>query len=175
MNELTFKVSDLAEAQKRTEERLNELAEAQKRTEGTLEKLIISLYNLQVEVGRLSDTIGFGLEDIAKVTLLGWLYRHLGIEIDELRREFVKINSEEIEVNLYGEGILKGEKIIIIGEVKFRIYSSEVKDFYDHTYIPIVKRVKAKVIGILFGYLIHPSAKKLAEELGLYTIASYEK
>ena len=32
-----------------------------------------------------------------------------------------------------------------------------------------------KCIGIVFGYVIYPDAKKKAEELGLYTVASYER
>jgi hypothetical protein len=51
----------------------------------------------------------------------------------------------------------------------------EVRDFYNRLYIPIVKRMRTKVIRILFGYLIHPSAKKLAKELKSHVVASYEK
>ncbi|MEM3393271.1 MAG: hypothetical protein QW487_07260, partial [Candidatus Bathyarchaeia archaeon] len=75
-NRLIKIVEALAEAQKRTEsviatlgervERLEKvveaLAEAQKRTEDTVTRLTIA-------VGSLSDTIGYGLEDVAKVML----------------------------------------------------------------------------------------------------------
>ncbi|MEM2533759.1 MAG: hypothetical protein QXK12_07055, partial [Candidatus Nezhaarchaeales archaeon] len=164
----------LAEAQHLTEERLNALAEAQRRTEEALIKLAINLEALRVEVGRLSETIGFGLEDIARVVLPRWIYASLGIEVDGFRREFIKVDGREVEINLYGEGELKGEKVIVIGEVKSRIYGSEVKDFYDNIYAPITRKEKAKVVGILFGYLIHPSARRLSEELGLHVVASYE-
>ncbi|MBS7605939.1 MAG: hypothetical protein QXR62_00020 [Candidatus Bathyarchaeia archaeon] len=164
----------LAEAQRMTEARLSALAEAQKRTEEAIMKLIISLDALRVEVGRLSETVGFGLEDIARVVLPGWVYARLGIRVSDLRREFIKVDGREVEVNLYGEGELKGEKIIIVGEVKSRIYGSDVKEFYDNIYVPIARMAEAKVIGILFGYLIHPSAKKLSEELGLHVVVSYE-
>ena len=140
-----------------------------------VEKLALALRNLRVEVGKLSDTVGFGLEDIARVILPGWLYRHLGIEVDELRREFLTIEGKEIEVDLYGEGILKGERVIIVGEVKSRVYESQVDRFYRDVYAPLSKTVSARVIGLLFGYLIHPSAKERAKKLGLYTIASYER
>ena len=182
VNNLAEAVNSLVEAQKRNEERMNELTiavnsliEAQKRNEERFGKLIVSLDNLRIEVGRLSETMGFGLEDIARVVLPGWLYKNLDIKVEEFKREFIKINDEEIEVNLYGEGKLKGKKVIVIGEVKSRIYGTEVKDFYNRLYIPIVKKMKTKVIGIIFGYLIHPSAKKLAKELKLHVVASYEK
>jgi len=150
------------------------LAEAQRRTEETVMKLTISLDALKVEVGRLSETIGFGLEDIARAVLPTWIYARLGIRVEDLRREFIKVNGKEVEVNLYGEGELKEEKIIVVGEVKSRIYGSDVKEFYDNIYVPIAKTAKVEAVGILFGYLIHPSAKKLSEELGLHVVASYE-
>ena len=176
------RVNALAEAQRRTEERVSKLedavmrlAEAQRRTEDAVRKLAIGMNALRREVGRLSDTIGFGLEDIARVVLPGWLHRHLGVEVDELRREFLTIDGREVEVDLYGEGLLKGERVIIVGEVKSRIYEAQVDKFYRDVYAPLSKRAGVRVIGLLFGYLIHPSAKERAKKLGLYTIVSYER
>ncbi|MBS7652969.1 hypothetical protein KEJ13_07570 [Candidatus Bathyarchaeota archaeon] len=182
LEKLTERVEALAEAQLRTEERLEKLtervealAEAQLRTEERLGEFVAGLESLRTEVGRLSDTVGFGLEDVARVVLPGWLSRHLEMEVEELRREFVEVEGRLVEVNLYGEGLLKGERAIVVGEVKSRIYGSEVKSFYENIYTPIAEKMKIEVVGVLFGYLIHPSAKKLAEELGLYVIASYER
>ena len=176
------RLNALAEAQRRTEERIEQLAQAQKKTEDALsklmaevEKLAIGLNALRIEVGRLSETIGFGLEDIARVVVPGWLHRHLGVEVDELRREFFKVDEKEIEVNLYGEGTLRGEEVVIIGEVKSRIYKEDVEKFYNQIYAPITGKIEKKTIGLLFGYLVHPTARKRAEELGLHTIASYER
>ncbi|MEM3056806.1 MAG: hypothetical protein QW639_06225, partial [Candidatus Bathyarchaeia archaeon] len=66
-------ISNLAEAQLRTEERLEKLtervealAEAQLRTEERLGEFVAGLESLRTEVGRLSDTVGFGLEDVAR-------------------------------------------------------------------------------------------------------------
>lgn len=168
------RLNTLAEAQKRTEERLNALAEAQRRTEEAIMRLTVSLDALRVEVSRLSETVGFGLEDIARVVLPGWIYARLGVRVGDLRREFIDVDGREVEVNLYGEGELKGEKVIVVGEVKSRIYGSDVKEFYDNIYVPIARREKVRIVGILFGYLIHPSAKKISEELGLHVVASYE-
>ncbi len=166
---LSAAVRDLAEAQRRTEERLDKLAE-------TVDHLAKAVDNLRVELGSLSETIGFGLEDIAKVVLPGWLYRHLGVEV-ELERRFLYLGDREIEVDLYGEYMEKESKVIIVGEAKSRIYGRDVEKFYNEIYRPIADhfRNKAKVIGVLFGYLIHPSAQRMAQKLGLYTVASYQR
>jgi hypothetical protein len=79
-----------------------------------------------------------------------------------------------VEVNLYGEGTLKGEKVVVVGEAKSRLYGPDVERFYRRVYAPVSKQVAARAVGVLIGYLVHPSAKKKAEELGLYILSAYE-
>ncbi|QOJ79144.1 hypothetical protein IG193_01390 [Infirmifilum lucidum] len=182
-------VARLAEAQVRAEERLTRLentvarlAEAQARTEervarleDAVAKLVEGLNILRSEVGRLSEAVGFGLEDIARALLPGWLHKHLGVEVEDLRREFLLVGGEEVEVDLYGEGSLRGERVVVLGEVKSRIYDTDVERFYRRIYRPASEALAQKTVGVLFGYLIHPSAKKKAQDLGLYVVASYER
>ena len=126
-------------------------------------------------IGGLSDTIGFGLEDIAKVMLPSWLEKHERVKIEELERRFIKIDEEEIEVNLYGEGRRGHHPIIVIGEVKSRIHGRDVKEFFEN-FNKIKKAFKGRrVIPLLFGYWIHPSASSLGKELGIRLIASYQR
>jgi hypothetical protein len=112
----------LAEAQARTEERVTRLeeavtrlAEAQARTEQRVAKVEVSLRELAQQVGKLSDTIGFGLEDIARVVLPGWLSRHEGIEVDELTRTFFEVDGEVVEINLYGVGVWGVRRLLCSG------------------------------------------------------------
>ncbi len=77
-DELKSVVKELAEAQKETDKSLQELALAQARTENELRYLAR-------QVGVISDTLGFGLEDIAKVVLPGYLERHLSVRVDKLK------------------------------------------------------------------------------------------
>jgi len=165
---LEVAVAKLAEAQAKSEERLSRLEEA-------VAKLAEGLDALRVEVGRLSETVGFGLEDIARVVLPGWLHRHLGFEVGELRRELLQVKGEEVEVNLYGEGSLNGERVVVLGDVKSKISDSDVERFYRRVYKPASEALACRTIGVLFGYLIYPSAKERARSLGLHTVASYER
>ncbi len=172
-------ISRLAEAQARTEERvssledaISRLAEAQARTEERVNELVVTIQSLARSVGSLSETVGFGLEDIAKVVLPGWLHRNEGIIVKELERRFFVADGEEIEVNLYGEGIRNGKKVVVIGEVKSRIYGDDVWDFYSK--IEKIKHlIKEDVFRVMFGYLIHPSAEERAKKLGIAVVASY--
>ncbi len=67
----------------------------------------------------------------------------------------------------------KGYKVVIIGEVKGRIYEDDVNRFY-HGIFQKAASSYPRVYGIMFGYLVHPKAKQLARSLGLQAIASYE-
>jgi len=182
------RVEELAEAQKRTEERVEELAEAQKQTDTHLVKLDMSIdklaeaqkqTNLSVTrlsqaVGALSDTIGYGLEDVAKVVVPSVLEKYKSIKIDELERKFVSVAGKEYEIDLYGTGFKGHEKLTIIGECKSRIYGRDVKEF-----IEILKDIESTLpqdlFKFMFGFFIHPSAQRLAESFGIFLIVSYMK
>jgi len=97
------------------------------------------------------------------------------VEVEELRREFLKVDGEEVEVNLYGEGLRGGVKVTVIGEVKSRIYSDDVSGFHERVVAKARRMVEGEALGLVFGYLAHPSAKRRAEELGLYAVAAYER
>lgn len=172
LNKLTERVDKLTEQVDKLTERVNRLAEAQLRTEEHVKQLAVTVSNLAGEVGRLSDVIGFGLEDVAKVVVPGWLYRHERIEV-ELERRFVYVDGESIEVNLYGDGRRNGEAVIVVGECKSRIYEREVREFAEK----LEKLAKVfqgrRMYTFMFGFLIHPSAEGEARGRGITLIASY--
>jgi hypothetical protein len=167
-NELQGIVRELAQAQARTEKRVEELAQAQTRTEEELR-------NLARQIGKLSDNIDFGLEDIARVVLPGYLERHLDVwMVEELDRRFFVVDGEEIEMNIYGEGRKNGKEIIVLGEAKSRIYEREVREFIQKV-AKVLPTIKKDVLKIMFGYLVHPSATKLGEVEKIILVASYQR
>ncbi len=180
------RVEELAQAQARTEQRvggleraMQELAQAQARTEQQIEKLVEAQQNLAQQVGRLSDTIGFGLEDIAKVVLPGYLQRHFGIVLEgplgeELSRHFFHVDGVDVEINLYGEGERDGQRVVVLGEAKSRIYKSDVEKF-THNLAVIEHVLKGKVVRVMFGYFLHPSAQAAAKEQDILLVASYQR
>jgi seryl-tRNA synthetase len=180
------RVEELAQAQARTEQRvggleraMQELAQAQARTEQQIEKLVEAQQNLAQQVGRLSDTIGFGLEDIAKVVLPGYLQRHFGVMLEgvlgeELNRHFFHINGTDVEINLYGEGQRDGQRVVVLGEAKSRIYGNDVEKFA-HNLVVMDHVLKGEVVRVMFGYFIHPSAEIAARERDILLVASYQR
>jgi len=185
-NELKGAVQELAQAQARAEQRMGgleramlELAQAQVRTEQQIRELVQAQRDLARQVGRLSDNIGYGLEDIAKIVLPGYLQRHFGIVLEgvlgeELDRHFFHIDGSDVEINLYGEGERDGQRVVVLGEAKSRIYRSEVEKFaYNLAVIDHV--LKGEVVRVMFGYFLHPSAEAAARERDILLVASYQR
>ncbi len=181
-------VERLAEAQARAEERLSGVEErtsrlemAVERLDGAVERLAEAqarteraVQELAQAVGRLSDTVGYGLEDIARVILPGYLERHFGIRVEELERRFVGPEGQEVEVNLYGEGQEDGQPVVVLGEAKSRIYGRDVEEFV-RVIGPVAEGIREKVVKVMVGYLIHPSASRLAQQQGVLLVASYQR
>src|SRR5579883_2680234 len=80
--ETQAEIRALAEAQRRTEERLEQLAEAQRRADDRITRLEAAVERLAREVGRLSETIGFSLEDLARDVTPDRLARRHGIQVN---------------------------------------------------------------------------------------------
>jgi len=164
----------LAQAQARTEERVGRLEVAMERLAQAQARTEVALDQLARQVGRLSDQLGFGLEDIAHVVLPGYLQRHHDIRIESFQRKFFPIGKQLREINLYGEGRRNRHKIIVLGEVKSRIFKREVEQF-----ARLAKRVEKQVAGemfkVMFGYYVHPRGSDAAKRHDIELIASYQR
>ena len=171
------RVEELAEAQTRTEERMEELVEAQRRTEVTLGGLWEAVQDLRTEVGSLSSSMGYGLEDLAYFVLPAYIERTYGIKDVKFSRRFIKLKKKEVEINLYGEGKKNGVPIILLGEVENKIWKGGVKEFAK-TLEAIEKEqvldMHKPVFRFMFAYWIHPSAVELAREKSIEMIATYK-
>jgi len=166
VEELAKRVEELAAAHLSLEKRVEELAKS-------VLKLTDAVQNLAREVGRLSETVGFGLKDVARFVVPGWLHRHEGIEVEDLVRRFFTVEGEEVEINLYGEGLREGRRVYILGEAKSRIYGDDVWRFYSAA-SNVAKLLKGgDAYMLMFGFYVHPTAEKAAEKLGVKLIASY--
>jgi hypothetical protein len=161
----------LAEAQARTEERLERLeasvvrlAEAQARTEE-------ALLALTQQVGRLAETIGFTLEDLAREVTPPYLARHYGIQVEELERRFFRMGDQEIEVDFYGEGRRGDQAMVVVGEVRSRIHGRDV-EAAARLASRLTPLLPAPPVTVLFGFVIHPSAREMAGRLDAIVISS---
>ena len=168
----------LEEAQARTEVRLEQLAAAQTRTEVRLEQLVaaqartdLAVQALAQQVGRLADTIGFTLEDLAREVTPAYLAQHYNIHVSQLDRHFIVFGDQELEFDLYGNGQRDGERVIVVGEVRSRIYGRDVEEAVRRT-ARLAPQLSGTPVTVLFGFVIHPLAREAAQRLGAIVISS---
>lgn len=142
-NELKGIVKELAEAQKRTEHRMEELAQAQNRTENRVEELVEAqkrtegelhllarelretrtelkneINNLRSDVGGLSRSMSYAFENEAYRLLPAMLEERYGISIKE---KIVRADIGDREINIFARAEKEGRKVLIIGEAKLRL------------------------------------------------------
>jgi hypothetical protein len=161
--ELRDIVAKLAEAQKRTEQRLDsltikvgELAEAQTRTEKEIR-------GLAKQVGGLSMAVGYGIEDKYIPIMDDFVLKQYGVVAKTVERKFIEYKDGTYdEINLYIEAEADGKKIYIIGESKAQ---PGKKDF--DRFNTMLKRFKnnfnTDLKAFVIGYQFSPEVEKYAK------------
>ncbi len=172
VQQLAARVDQLAQAQARTDAavqqlatRVDQLAQAQTRTEQALQQLA-------TQVGALSDNVGYGLEDIARVVLPGYLKHRHGVHVEHLERRIFTVDGQRFDVDLYAEGRRGRRRVVVVGEVKSRIYAREVHQF-QQLLAAVQPQLPAEPLPVMFGYFIDLSATEAAREK-IVLIAAYQ-
>jgi len=180
MEELAQAQRDLAQAQGRTEARMEELAQAQRdlaqaqgRTEGELRQLA-------QEVGGLSRSVSYALENEAYRQLPAYLATHHGINLTE-RMVRTDIGGEEI--NLFALGERNGAPIVIVGETKLQLDRRRgTRDALERLLDQLEAKVKVvqaahperEVVRLLVTHYIRPSLREVATRRNVLIAQSFE-
>jgi len=174
-------IGELAQAQKKTEERLTrlervveELAEAQKRTEERLEELIGEHKKTREQLGGLSHTVDYFLEDQSYRFLPPLLKRDHGLEMtDRLKRDYVKVKGRDIEVNIIGKARKGDIEVWVLGECKTQLKKAHVDGL-----LRMVDKLEGVISGrkfpVLVTYQASPPVREYARQKGVALYFSYE-
>jgi chromosome segregation ATPase len=170
------RVDALAEAQTRTEARLDALAEAQTRTEEALSSLGIETKRMRQELGGLSHTVGYDLENKAYVSLPALLKERFDIVVEEpLYRRFIEDSEgNPLEVNVIGRASRGSERLRIVGEAKSQLSKKAIEEFVRKRLnrLPADDRVP---FPLLITHMIsEPDAQDFARDRGIALFYSYE-
>ncbi|MEW6541194.1 MAG: hypothetical protein AB1402_06230 [Bacillota bacterium] len=191
-SELKMVVADLAQAQVRTEKRVEQLALAQEQLALAQEKLAQAqeelaqaqrktekaVQELARQVGSLSENLGGNLEDLSYQVVPYVLEKELGLEFPELGREFLTIDGKEMEFNIYGKGVYRErpeQEVVLLGEVKTNITAREMTRFARQVERARVYLPGVEIIPLFFGFRARPAVRQLAQELGIRLVFSYGK
>ncbi len=166
-----LKVEELAEAQKRTELKVEELAEAQKRTELEVRTLVKVVDKTNTDVGGLSRSVGYALENEAYRALPGYL-KNFGVELTE---KFIRTVIDGEEINILGKGNRDGQEIIIVGEAELKLTSVGKLKKFERKVNTVKKKYPTKEIFKIFvTHFARPEIIEKAREKGTTIVQSFE-
>jgi len=155
-----------------------ELAEAQKEAQKEIRILALTMKDTRRDLGGVTSTLGFMLENEAYRVLPGILKDRYGIEVKErfLRRSIRSLGiKKEGEVNIFSRGVYKdtGTEVVIIGEAKSQLGKDDIDDLL---------KLSAKLKGIDKGeefllaitHYVRETVIEYAREKGVEVIQSFE-
>lgn len=173
VRQLAVAQQDLAQAQGRTEARMEELAQAQGRTERELRLLA-------QELGGLSRSVSYSLENEAYRHLPAFLASHYGINLSE-RMVRTDVGGEEISLFAFGER--NGAPVVIVGETKLQLDRRRgTRDALTRILDQLEEKVKVvqaahpgrKPVRLLVPHYIRSTLRSLAQERKVIIAQSFE-
>jgi len=173
-----LKLEALAEAQKRTEQKLSSLtekvealAEAQKQTEKEVAKLSKSLNTMRHQIGGLSKSMAYALENEAFRKLPVYLKTRYQIQITE---QFIRTLIQGEEINLFARAELNGEEILVVGESVLRLDDYSKTEQVKKNVTVVEKEYNQKVIPLIITHFAHPDISAKAKKENIIVIQSFE-
>ena len=194
MDTLTLRMEELAQAQQRTEQRMEELAQAQQRTEQRMDALTLrmeemtdavkvvarGLDQVRADVGGLSRSVGYALENEAYRMLPTFLLRQHGLEVIQ---RLVRTEIAGEEINLFGIARRDGQEVLIVGETKLQLderranrqEANTTLEQLNHK-VSVVRQVypDKPIVPLLITHYARPSFVRQAAEQGVIVVQSFE-
>lgn len=194
IDSLKDSTKELAEAQKRTEKRLEELVEAQKKTKKELNEFkrltnenfkkvweSIDKLNHKVKLsfkhlGSLTHIVGYSIEDKAYKNLPKLLKQDFNIDLlDNLKRDFIEYSQNQYdEINIFAPALKDGKKIYIAGECKTQLKKRDIDNFLSKIEI-LKKYFDQSLFPVIVTFMeTNPSVRKFIKEKKIAIYYTYQ-
>jgi hypothetical protein len=177
VSRLELAVERLAEAQRRSEERLSGVEERVSRLELAVERLVYAVDALHKQVGGLSETVGGDIEDIAYIVLHDVLKREFGWQVGVLERSWQTWNGEPEEVNIFGTATDPARPERKIWIVGEAKHNLTLREV--ERFVEQVRRAREHLVGeifpVCFCYRARPEVQQAIREAGIRLVFSYGK
>jgi hypothetical protein len=159
---------------------IRKLALAQERTEKQVEKLTSATSDIRSEIGGMSRSMSYALENEAYRALPAFLLDKHGIEVTE-RLIRAPINNEEI--NFFGRAVRDGKPVLIVGESKQRLDERRSSKREENRIFSQLE-TKANIVRaahpdeeialLLITHYARPEFLRTAAERGIIVVQSFE-
>jgi hypothetical protein len=194
-SKLTATVGRLADAQERTEERMNRLADAQERTEEQMKQLAAAQQRTEVEIhelfvaqkeltwtmkdvhkqfGGLARSVGHGLEAYAMERIPRILAEHCAFVTESSVPETIYADDRGNEIDIVCRGTIAGCPAAVLCEVKTNITGHEVREFmetFERVRPQLARDEKidpTDIHPLFFGYRAGPDSRRLIADFGAW-------
>jgi hypothetical protein len=133
-----------------------------------------AMRDVRSEVGGLSQSFGFWVEDIVAADLPDWLEQHHGVRVEGLQPDMVTLSDgRKEEVDGLGRGVGPSGAVIVVCEAKSRIWPREVEEFRDKV-DRLAPSLEHPPLPVLVGYSVQRSARVTAAECRVLLVATRE-
>ena len=150
---------------------MEELTEAQKRTEITVEKLAKGLDAARTELGGLSRSVSYSLENEAYRQLPPFLKERYNIDVTD---KMVRLEMEGEEINIFAHGRRDGKDILIVGETELKLSSIGRLRQLQKKLSLIKSHYPGDCIPLLITHFARPAVLVAAREKGIVVVQSFE-
>ncbi len=175
MDQLTERVDALAGRMDQLTERVDALTVNMSRLERKVEDLVGEMKVFKRELGGLSHTVGYRLEDEAMKSLPALLKQDHSITVKgRLIRDYVEISPKRyVELNIWGHGLKDGTPVEIIGEAKSQLKKRDVDQFIQtiKNLEPVINR---PIVPVVITYQTSPDVRQYVRSKEMILYFSYE-
>jgi predicted nuclease with TOPRIM domain len=179
---LTIRMDELTQRVGALTIRMDELTVNVSRLEHTVEDLVgemkrmkVTMHDMKQEIGGLSHTVGYRLEDEAMKSLPSLLKRDFSIDTEgTLVRDYIEIGPKKyVELNIWGHGLRSGKPVEIIGEAKSQLKKKDVDQFLQTLKIlePLINK---PIVPLLVTYQTSVDVRRYIQGKNIALYFSYQ-
>ena len=176
VDQLTQRVDQLTQRVDQLTQRVDQLTEDVRRLTGEMGKMKGDLEEVKKQVGGLSITVGYTLENEAYRYLPRLLHRDYGLEVIEpLIRTFVKDpKGRPLEVNIFGRARQNGHEVVILGEAKAQLSKRDVDRFLRRKVKPLTTIFPERFLILVTHMVSTPEVEEYVRDKDIALYYSYQ-
>jgi len=176
VDQLTQRVDQLTQRVDELTQRVDQLTEDVRKLTGEMGKVKEDIRDLRQQVGGLSITVGYTLENEAFRYLPRLLEKDYGLKVEgELIRTFVEDEKgRPLEVNIFGKARKNGKELVILGEAKAQLSKNDIDRFLRRKIKPLIHIFPDRFLILVTHMVSHPSVERYARDKGIALYYSYQ-
>jgi hypothetical protein len=166
-----LKMGQLVDAQKKTDLKMGQLVDAQKHTDTILKKLAMGLDATRSELGGLSRSVGYSLENEAYRQLPRYLQEAHNITLTD---RMVRFELDGEEINLFAKGSRNGKEFFIVGESALKLSSVGKLRQLEKKVSLVKKHYGGECLPMMITHFARPQVLEAATKKGIMIVQSFE-